>query len=444
MKENRKQEIITYSIMLAMGIIFYLLPGEWTSIEADTVRYLEEGGEGVLPGYPAFLMVFKSIFSEEYFLNAVVIVQSLLAVVCTFLFVLVLKKEFALKGWECILLYLLSMLPFSIYLPEVGITHQILTEGISYSIFYLFFIMVMKTIWSLQYKWYAGSVLTAILLGLIRIQMLFLMIICAILLGWIIFKRFGGKALCKIGVCFLALAVGFILLLGQKILNGFSQFSTVIMARGFYEADEEDISLFDDAMMQEIFAETYKLADEGESRYVYAEPGLYIWQSLVHDRMNIYALQAIEGYDEKHPEERIRAQESIFFELGFKVMLKHFDRYLYHTIRLMLPSFIATVFFQIKPIYLLCHFIALFIYLFAIFGSVIVGRKGGDRRVVEMSSAIVCILIVMVVGVNMLFIGLQRYMVYGMGIFYCAMYLLCKEMGKCLLQKSAGKIKNFM
>ena len=437
MDKSRKKDLLTYSIMLISGLLFYLLPGKWISIERDSVAYLSPAGrEGVLPGYPLFLAFFKEMLGQQRFLQGVVIAQSMLAVACTFGFVLILKKQFKLKGYESILLYFLCMLPFSIYLPEVGITHQIMTEGISYSIFYLFFIMVMKAIWTLKYRWYVGSLTFSVLLGMIRSQMLFLQIICLMLLVWITIKRFNRKYILKLGGGLFFVVIGSVLMLGGKIQNLPSQLITVIMARGFYEADEKDVDLFDDSMMKEIFIRTYQLADADECRYVYANPGLYMWQDLVHDRMNIYALQAIEEYDENHAGERIKDEASIFFELGIKVLLKHFDRYLYHTIRLMLPSFIATIFFQIQPIYLLCHIITLLIYLFAGIGSIIVGRNGGNKNVVELSVAIVCVLIVMVVVVNMLFIGLQRYMVYGMGIFYCAMYLLCKEIAWCFYERS--------
>ena len=434
MKENRRQDIITYVFMLGIGVWFYFLPGEWLCIEDDSIRYLSEGGEGVLPGYPAFLAFFRLLFSEQYFLHAVVIAQSLLAVICTFLFVVVLKGQFHLRRIECILLYLFSMLPFSIYLPESGITHQIMTEGITYALFYLFFSVVIKTVWTLEYKWYFGSVAMALLLGLTRSQMLFLIVVCVILLLWIIYKKAGGKALLGLCMCCLVLLGCVVGLFWQRIENSASQLNTVIMARGFFEADKEDVELFDDGMMQEIFLRTYELADENGRRYEHAKPGLYMWQDLVYDRMNLFALQAIGEYDEKYPDERSRNEASIIFELGFKTLLRHFDRYFYHSIRLMMPSFIASVFFQIEPIYLLCHFVALFIYLFAVSGSVFVGKTGGDRKVVELMVSIVSIMLIMIVMINMLFIGLQRYMVYGMGIFYCAMYLLCKEIVSIFLR----------
>lgn len=442
MKKSRKHNIVTYAIMLGLGLLFYLLPGEWLCIEDDSVRYLSEGGEGVLPAYPAFLSLLRILFSEQYFLHAAVIIQSILAVVCTFLFVKMLNEQFQLRRIECILLYLLSMLPFSIYLPESGITHQIMTEGITYALFYLFFTAMIKTIWTLEYKWYFGSLAMAVLLGMTRSQMMFLAVVCMAVLLWLIYKKAGGRTLLKLCVCSLILAAGVVFVFWKKVENSASQFNTVIMARGFYEADKEDVELFNDDMMQEIFLRTYELADENGRRYEHAKPGLYMWQDLVYDRMNLFALQAIDEYDENHPDKRARSEASVIFELGIKILLEHFDRYLYHSIRLMMPSFIATVFFQIEPVYLLCHFTALFIYLFAIAGSVFVGRMGGDRNVVVFSISIVSILLVMVVMVNLLFIGLQRYMVYGMGIFYCAMYLLCKEMLCIFLKKKSWIRRN--
>ncbi len=439
-EKGRKSDTITYAIMLALGLIFYFVPGTWIGMEEDSISYLAlERREGVLPGYIAFLAFFKVLLSEEYFLHGVVIAQSLLAIGCTYLFVWILKKRFNLKRWECILFYLFSMLPFSIYLPEVGITHQILTEGITYAVFYLYIITVLEAVWTLKYKWYMGSMAIAVLLGLIRSQMLFLQVVCLFVLLWITFKRFGGKLVLKLIAVFFILAVGAVLVMGTKIKMAASQFASVIIARGFYEADEEDVELYDDVMMQEIFRKTYMLADENESLHQYAEPGLYMWEDLVHDDIKFYASQAVKDYYAEHPDAVISNTRGIFFELGFKELMKHFDRYLYHSVRLMIPSFIATVFFQIKPIYLLCHVITFFIYFFAIAGTATIAKLGGDRKVIKLMIVVVSVLVVMVVTVNMLFIGLQRYVVYGMGIFYCAMYLLCREMAWCFCEKSGRK-----
>lgn len=473
------------AVMLILGILFYFVPGKWASIESDSIYYFyPRGMEGVLPGYPMFLGFFRSILGEELLVNGAVVGQCILAIACTFIFVIVLRKQFRLSGYECILLYLVSMLPFSIYLPEVGITHQIMTEGITYSLFYLFFATVLKAVWTKKIRWYTMSFLTAFVLAFTRSQMIFLQIICLFLLMWIVWQKWGDNFSKKVILLIVAAGVGLLLaFLAFKSIYAFdsyydrfiaekridreitesmekdeseelqspseedeepvnggqeeavplderkstSQFDSLIISRGMFEADKEDVCLFEDETVRDIFLRTYELADEGEHLYKYAKPGLYMWEDLVYDRMSILVYQAIEEYDEENPGVRTKNATSILRELGLKILFKHFDRYLYHAIRLMMPSFIAAVFFQIRPIYLLCHFITLFIYLFAIAGAIWIKKHGGNQDVYRYAVAIVTTIIIMVVVINMVFTGLQRYVVYGMGIFYCAMYLQLKE-----------------
>lgn len=482
-----KMEKWAVSVMLLLGILFYFVPGKWVSIESDSVAYLEQRGrQGVLPGYPAFLNFFRMLMGEEAFLNGVVIAQCVLAIICTFVFVMVLQRQFSLRGGECILLYLGTMLPFSIYLPEAGITHQIMTEGITYALFYLYFITVLKTVWTLKVRWYGTSVVMAYILGLIRTQMLFLQAIGVLMLLWLVYKKYKGvcwkKLLFYVGGIIFGVLIAFasykliyavVALDNARIVakaqegedatgddnriiieqNGTTetlyvskvteekvpaQFDAVIISRGFYEADKEDVELFEDEMMRQIFLRTYELADENGKLYPYAGSGLYMWENLVYDGMADFVDTAVTEYDEANPGVRTRSYAGILRELGLKILFQHFGRYLYHVLRLMLPSFIASVFFQIKPIYLLCHFITLFIYLFALGASWWVGKKARNREAAEFALTTVFTIMIMVVILNLVFIGIQRYVVYGMGIFYCAMYLLVKEMYLMI----RGKTKN--
>lgn len=474
------------AVMLILGILFYFVPGKWISIESDSASYFyPRGVEGVLPGYPIFLDFFRFFLGEEMLANGAVVGQCVLAIACTFIFVIALQKQFRLRGFECILLYLVSMLPFSIYLPEVGITHQIMTEGITYSLFYLFFAAVLKAVWTKKIQWYGVSFLIAYVLAFTRSQMIFLQIICLLLLLWIVWKKSIAKPVNKVAILTVAAIVGTIMafftfksiyafdayydrFIVEKRIDGeivepmtevkpevsqnasendgeefeaetqgegnpidkrkaTSQFDTLIIARGMFEADKEDASLFKDETVRDIFLRTYELADEGEHLYKYAESGLYMWEDLVYDRMPTLVYQAIEEYDKENPGVRTKNATVILREIGLTILFEHVDRYIYHAIRLMMPSFIAAVFFQIRPIYLLCHFIALFIYIFAIAGAVWIKKHRGSQDVCNYVSAIVTTIIIMVVVINMVFTGLQRYVVYGMGIYYCAMYLQMKE-----------------
>ena len=430
-------------IMICLGAFFYFLPGQWISIEDDSMSYLERGGEGVLPGYPMFINLFRTVLGERHFLDGVVVAQSILAIVCTFLFVITLHKKFKLQGWECILMYIACMLPFSIYLPESGITHQIMTEGLTYALFYIYFLFLLNFVLDRKYWWGIGLVLMSLILMFIRRQLMILLLTTFAAFMYVMIRRIKVKkmAILVVSLCLgLAIAVGvcFIAALRTQVID-VQQFTSILMIRGFYEVDYEDKELFDAPEMQEIFERVYKAVDEKQYRYVYARQDLYMWKDLLCDRIGLTAYMEIWPYITEHPELDLNDRK-IIQDLGGKVLFKHFDRYLYHTLRLMIPGFIAAVFFQIEPIYLLCHFIALFLYLYAIVGSVICLKQKRNRYVPEFMLTTVCFIFIMIVAVNLMFSGLQRYVVYAMGIFYCAAYLLFKELIMICFAKWVKKI----
>ncbi|MCH5261453.1 MAG: hypothetical protein J1F42_00905 [Lachnospiraceae bacterium] len=425
--------ILEYGILLLIGVVFYFFLGnEWLSLTSDSPGYIYfTGGEGIMPLYPVFLQVMKAILGEKYYLDGAVVVQSMLAVVCTMMFVVSLKRRFGLKLWEELLLYVACMLPFSIYLPEFGITHQIMTEGLTYPLFYIYFLFLLNFVMDRKYSWGIALIVMSIVLMLIRSQLMLLLLSTFTAYIYVVIRKLAAKENAKrfiaIFVGVLVVASGtFLALVGRNLLK-IPQFTTVLMIRGFFEADYEDKDLFDTPEMQEIFEKVYQAVDEKEYRYVYARQDLYMWQELVCDRIPAAANPEIGRYLEEHPESGLDYKETIR-KLGGTVLLKHFDRYLYHTLRLMIPGFIAAVFWQIGPIYLLCHFIALFLYLYAIGGSVFCLRHKEKSPEAEFMLTVVGFILVMIITVNIMFIGLQRYVVYAMGIFYCAAYLLFKEL----------------
>lgn len=438
--------VLEYGFFLLTGTIFYFFFSKrWISIEDDSPFYLgDTGHEGVMPIYPAFLRLMRTMLGEKYYLDGVVIVQSVLAIFCTMVFVLMLKKRFGLKLWEELLLYVACMLPFSIYLPEVGITHQIMTEGITYSLFYIYFLFLLNFVMDRKYYWGIALIIMSIVLMLVRSQLMLLLLSTFATFVYVVIRRLctRGNAGKLIAVFVGALVVAggtFIALFGQKLLE-IPQFTSVLMIRGIYEADYEDKELFDTPEMQEIFERVYKAVDEKEYRYVYARQDLYMWQDLVCDRIGTITYAEIKGYLAEHPESNLDYRQT-GQELGGTVLLKHFDRYLYHTLRLVIPGFIAAVFWQIKPIYLLCHFIALLLYLYAIGGSVFCLRYKKKSPAAEFMLTVVGFILIMVVSVNLIFVGLQRYVVYAMGVFYCAAYLLFKELVLyVILRKTSNRL----
>lgn len=430
---NKYYAIVEYTLFLLSGTIFYLVLGNnWISIEKDSEFYMHPTGrEGVMPLYPAFLRMMRVILGEERYLDGAVIVQSVLAIFCTMVFVLVLKRYFVLKLWEEFLLYVACMLPFSIYLPEVGITHQIMTEALAYSLFYIYFSILLVFVLDRQYRWGIALIIMSLFMMLIRSQLAILLITTFAALVYVIIRRIPDrrKAVYVAGGCLGLAIIGgglFIAGLRSQVID-VPQLTTVLMIRGFYEADYEDKELFDTPEMQEIYERVYNAVDEKQYRYVYARQDLYMWKDLLCDRITSIAYKEIAGYMEEHPGLAVN-ERKIIQTLGSTILFKHFDRYLYHTVRLMLPGFIAAVFFQVDSIYLLCHFIALFLYIYAWLGSILCLKSGGDKKAPEFMLTVAGFVLILIVTVNLVFFGMQRYVVYAMGIFYCAAYLLFGEL----------------
>lgn len=491
-------------VLAAIGGIFYLLLGqEWVVIEKDSAFYMDptlQNG-GVMPLYPLFLFGIRCIFGEVLYLDAVVVIQSLFAIICTMIFVFYLQNTFRMRFAETVLCFFFTMLPFSIELPRVWITHQIMTESIAYALIYIYFVFVLQYVFDKKRKWIFWVTMTAVLMGLLRSQLIFLLIVTAVFYVCVEFVKDRedkegkinklGRRLARavpnlcIGIvcacilaaliyqlraCYVSYAVPAIARIEQKaeddpyseqkesaeggseiVRDGsekdeeaqsvsgapketMSQMTQLIVIRGLYEADEEDVNLFDAPEMQEIFRRAYNAIDELEYRYEYARQDLYIWQDLVKDKIAGIAYAEILAYLEEHPEVSLDPVLTVR-ELGMKVLLRHFDRYLYHTMRLMVSGFISSVFFQIGRIYLLCHIVTLFLFAIDIAGVIYCMRHHEDKKPAVFALVTVGFILMMVGIINLVFIGLQRYMVYAMGIFYCSLYLLLKEWGLPWIRK---------
>lgn len=497
MSNNSKKyhNFILIFTLLVMGIGFYFLLGqEWISIQDDSTFYLNPSShEGVMPLYPLFVFGIKMLFGEKIYLSVIVIIQSALALICTMIFTLYLQKQFHLKWFEGILLYIACMLPFSIYLPESGITHQIMTEGIAFSLFYIYFLFLIQYIFSKKSIRIFPVTGTAFILALTRSQLLFLFIPIALAFIYVQIRK--HKMLSRIkavlaGLLYLLLGMIATLILVMSVYKvyGFymvcqlpviakwgqeqteetrdeivetaetpetsetkkkkvpdnkvtmSQLTSLVMIRGFYEADEADVDLFESSEMKEIFLRVYKAVDEKQYRYVYARQDLYMWKDLICDRIPNVAYEEATQYLHENPQLELKERD-IIEELGIKVLLRHFDRYLYHTFRMMISGFISSVFFQIERIYFLCHMITLTLFIMALVCSATVIRLKRNAAVAEMMLSVTIYIIMQVTVINVIFFGLQRYMVYAMGIFYCSLYLVMRELFICFLEKRGRKIE---
>lgn len=527
---NRKQtDGLFYLSLVMLGLFVFLFVGAREPVLFDdSGAYLRvKRIEGVMPIYPIFLLINQYLFGNDNYLQIVVIEQAVLAVFCVGLFVKVIKDKFSLKYWESYLVFALSLMPFTMDLPQAMSTQEILTEGIAYALFYLFMILLLQTVWMRRFTWFVGVFVMTLILSMVRSQLQILFGVCGIAFLYIVCicsrneqkKHIIVRWLFGIAGCFVISIMGVFLI--SKITVGYknmirnnerfsvfimevqspeeyqtylqeksavnvqqdknseiikeddtdnvqqevtaqelvnksftpSQYVSLIFSRGMYEADIDDAELFEDEVLRGLFLELYNAVDAEEQRYVYAQKGLWMWKDIVGG-VGMVGKTCLgipsEYYVTYYPDiilsdDFSNIRNAHLQEVGMTLLKAHFGRFLYHTLMLLPSAFICTVFFQIAPIYGLCHLVTLFLYLSAI-ALMIWGYadKKVEKKYAEFMALVLGTNIVMVLIISLVFFGQQRYLVYNFGIFYVAYGLLLQQLWKSYVRDWAvGKYNAF-
>ena len=213
--------------------------------------------------------------------------------------------------------------------------------------------------------------------------------------------------------------------------------------------EEIDYLLFEDEEVQKQFLYVFDIVDKLKYRYPYADSGLWGWQHISNSLggMGKYCFDGLNQYFADYYNTTIvyfqyQCTAQAFRTIGMKLLLNHFGSFVVHTIRLMIPAFIFTVFFQKEQFYLLCHLITLFLYVSAIGLTVwCFANKKADSKCAEFMLMVLAHNFIIVTAISLVFIGLQRYLVYAFGIFYVAYCLLLKEVWKCYGKFILEKLK---
>lgn len=464
---NEKQRSVLFAVSLFLiPLAAFLLIGTKGYVlfdDSQSYIYYKPHSEGIMPVYPVFLQVNRLLFGEDAFLYAVAVEQALFAAGCIWIFVQMLKRQFRLPYWQGYMACVLALAPFTTELPGSMATQWILTEGIAYAAFYLFMAVLLKAVWTKRFRWIAVLFGMTLLLSSTRSQLQMLFGVDGIIFLYIALSRTWGRRKSRI-TGGLAGLVGCVLIsisgvwvtgriasaqwymlftaseqgvsadrgaateetgsadqdtakTDSALLSG--QYLTLIFSKGMYEADYEDHQLFADEKLRQTFLDCYAAVDAGQGRYAYATPGLWIWRDIGGAVMGVGKLTGGMADNEARR------------QIGMTLIKAHFGRVLYHSLRLLPAAFVFTVFFQIEEIYLLCHLYTLFVYLSAFALMVWAYKdKKADKAYGEFMAAVLIVNICMVTVISVVFVGLQRYLVYDFGIFYIAYFLLLMQVWK--------------
>lgn len=478
-KDNIKAEIVVLTII---GIFLYALAGgEWIHMEDDSASYIRIiDSYSIMPLYPLLIWGIKLLFSEELYLSALVICQIVLAITSTMLLTVYIQRIFSLNGLDGIAIYFLCSLPFCIYLPEFGITHAVLTEGITYALSYLFFYFALKCLYEKKWRYLLLLWFVSTVLALIRSQLMIYIIILGVVSFISISRRFVSdvKWLCLIKKVFLlfvvivGIVVNVLLVtqmlnrynarllpklieddetmqvasIGEVVINASSkiishntQLRGAVCMKGWFEAEAEDVELFMSPVERELFIMAYEKLKNDGMLYDNVEPGLYMWRDLNNVNIPDVVTESALSLMDKYPNYSEHLVD-VSARMAIVIASNHLGRVLYHFMRLCVPGFIASVFFQIDKVYLICHVIAALLYLWLIVEIVYANKY--KSKVYDMLLFTLLFLIILVMGTNLIFVGLQRYVVYAMGLFYIAQYIFVRKEMFFWIKNYEGNGKN--
>lgn len=489
--ENRKEFIFYVSIWI-VSVLFFTLVGEKGYYEyPDSQQYIGlSGGQGIMPVYPLFIHFHRMLLGDGSYLYGVVFSQTVLTIVCLMIYMIWIRKRFhpgyAVSG----LVYLVSLVPFTTDLPTVMSNHAILTEALTYPLYYLFAVSFIETMIQKKYRWVCINFVMGIILALIRTQMQLCFVFNAIVLLYVVWRKNGGKkAGLKICRIFTALVICVVIVLAGELLilqvngrlqekrkkyhkemllesdeiadenknvaagkkqdnsnNVTGQFDSILIDRTFYEMDREDEMLFSDPEIRKLYIKIFEAADREESRYVYAGKGLWKWKDIMNGTAEgTYVLKyGWKDYLEENPDSPLADQQvNVNRTLYINLLKAHWPRMLYHTLCILPQGFICTVFFQMEEVYGLCHLYTLLLYLGAIV-LIVFGfeKKRIMEERIEFMLGILTLNVLMVGIISVMFFGMQRYLIYGFGVFYSAYLLVIEQLWKAYGRSLWMKVKS--
>ena len=222
--------------------------------------------------------------------------------------------------------------------------------------------------------------------------------------------------------------------------NVTKQYGHLVIDKAIWEIDEDDYLLFEDIEKQKFCREIFAVADEQKSRYAYIRNDLWKWEDIMN---NIAGGTAVLGeawtrYLSKNPDTYL--ESSVGNEIAWGLLIEHIGRVFLHTLQMMPQGFVCTVFFQKAEFYGLCHLIALFVYLSALW-MVIWGYRNKElpNKYPEFMLGCIVVNVLFVLILCVMFFAMQRYLVYCFGIFYVAYYLIGVKYVGYLGRKIYGK-----
>ncbi len=464
--ENRLniRGLIFAAIILITGVFYFFILGDSSyAMYADSATFIEWSyGVPYKEGYALytnFLKTCRTIFGEGIYLQAVNVIQCLLALITSIALEEYVRKSYKLSYAAGYISFLAICGVYGYSLPEVVASHYIVTESLTFPLFALMLEFLLKYI-NERSLFYAVFVLgLSFVMASIRPQMLFFLPILIFIMavneiclmaaekrskeesdaaladagqsskrtGW---AKVGAPAVIPVLILISLAGLYLVTSITVHLFTGRnnSQYHEAVTAKVMCVMRPED-----EAIQEEGLKEGYRLLyEDTEKRGGLTEdfPASVLEyekvQRIIDDNMK-KGLNIIWGwYNERYePLERHDIHEYrnriIAPELN-----AHKTQFVGVILRLLPSSLVSSIFIQPPQYRLICNLIAMGLYLAAIALIYLAYYRGVDRRYyIPMMISLIMIYGNALLS-NIVLYGQQRYVVYCFGMFYMSLLVIYK------------------
>ena len=436
MKKNAKNNlgyIIYLGILLVIGYFFFFCLGEQGYIlEKDSGVFLDKKLSYQYIVYPQFLGVCRKIFGEKYYLEWVSNIQGVISLCVSLITTEYFRKNYKLNYIWGGLMFICTFAPYAYSLPQYVSSHSIMTEGLAFPLFYLWMLFILQIYLKRQNGWFLPLFFVTLIMAYTRTQLMLFFIVCFVMVverfGTYIYHKFkerNRKLFIRIGIligviCFFTGIKIFLVFIQNNI---YPQMTDAVAGRIFCAAEESDVGLFE-GRNKDLFSAIYTEIEQEESRQIYFRTGIRQWEDIVNATNENTKILGwiIRPYYEEIETARLNDVKG---HLAYTMMLEHWDDYLSMTANLMLQSFVVSIFIHPESAYVWGYIIAILMYVLGI-ASIIGGRKKYCLENEYIFPLVITLLVITSICVitNVLFMGLQRYVVYPFGFFYISLMLI--------------------
>lgn len=493
-RSNTKiQNTMTYIVLILIGIfVFFIIGEEVPMISKDTGAYTTiSQSDGVMPIYPLFAYACRLLFGEQHAYIAMVIVQGILAIICTVYFTHFVQIECKLNNIMTVVVYILSLIPFLTYLPEANISQIILTEGLALPLSYLMIVFIAKGFIKNRLSWLFAALGVSAILYLVRSQLLiaillvsgFILIKLAFTGRHTVGKTFKGVVLSG-AIVFSTFYMCFELFLGylnyvvpvledknrvveetwfgsnipgldstnsddetndaggnNQIISGSSQFRRLVMNRGFFFLEDDDYIKYDSYEKQEAYRVAIKSIRGQNSEGLYIDNPIdwsrkWDEQGLISERNVNYAIDGLSDYyrllypNYSDVEIWELVKEDVM-QFAVNALRLHPIKASYVFMRLFCAGLQASIFVQPDGFYVISEIITVFLLI----GTLIIlwlSRKSFEANIILFRIICVSILVYSFI-ISAIHYPLQRYLLYFQGMYYSGLCIVCVSYVKKLI-----------